>query len=88
MNESKTPERLEIRRETRPRSRRAPRVEWSQWWSNFNRLADVDFYLKPNTQQVTSMVALLPPELLQTVARQHPCRNSQIEQLATLYSVS
>ena len=34
------------------------------------------------------MVALLPPELLQTVNRQYPCRKSQIEQLATLYNVS
>ncbi|KEF54678.1 uncharacterized protein A1O9_09120 [Exophiala aquamarina CBS 119918] len=33
------------------------------------------------------MVALLPLELLQAISHQHPCRDSQIRQLATYYNV-
>ena len=34
------------------------------------------------------MVALLPLEVLQTVGRQYPCREAQIETIATFYNVS
>jgi origin recognition complex subunit 5 len=48
-----------------------------------------DAFLNSSTHPVhPTMVAVLPLELIDAIARQYPCRESQIEDLATLYNVS